>query len=134
MNGVPEADGVISVRVELRPDADVDVYLHDRLTRGLRGELNELDVESIRTLPGSLVPEGAKSADPVTVGALLVAFSASGGLFTSLVGVLQGWLDRQAARRRIVVTIGGDSIELDRATGAERRELIEAFIKRHSDG
>ncbi|MEV1198894.1 effector-associated constant component EACC1 [Microbispora rosea] len=134
MNGVPEADGVIRVRVELRPDEDVDVDLHDRLTRGLRGELNELDVESIRAVPGSPAPEGAKSADPVTVGALLVAFSASGGVLTSLVGVLQDWLNRRSARHRIAVTIAGDSIELDRATGAERWELIDAFIRRHSGG
>ncbi|GGT27120.1 hypothetical protein GCM10010176_084800 [Nonomuraea spiralis] len=132
MNGRPEADGVISMRVELRPDADVDIDLHDRLTRGLHGELNELDVEWVRTAAGGPAPEGARSADPVTVGALLVAFSASGGVFTSLVGVLKDWLDRQSARHRIVLTIDGDSIELDRVTDAERRELIGAFLQRHS--
>ncbi len=136
MNGSPEAGGLIGMRVELLPDvdADMDADLHDRLTRRLRRELSEAGVESIRTAPGGPAPEGAKSPDPVTVGALLVAFSASGGVFTSLVGVLQDWLDRQSARHRIVVTVDGDSLELERATAAERRELIGAFVRRHSGG
>ncbi|WP_405085356.1 hypothetical protein [Microbispora sp. NBC_01389] len=134
MNERPDADGVIRARVELWPDSEADIDLRDRLIRRLRGELNLVDVDSIRTALGGPAPDGAKGPDPVTLGALLVAFSASGGVFTALVGVLQDWLSRQSGRHRIVVTIAGDSIELDRASAGERRELINAFIKRHSGG
>jgi uncharacterized caspase-like protein len=42
-----------------------------------------------------------------------------------LVGTLRDWLDRQSGRHRISVTIDGDTIELDRASAAQRQELLE---------
>jgi hypothetical protein len=65
---------------------------------------------------------------------LVVAFSASGGVFTTLVGTLRDWLDRQSGRHRISVTIDGDTIELDRASAAQRQQLLDAFVRRHSGG
>ncbi len=110
------------------PDADAEEL--DRLARRLRAELGELDVD-LRPVPGE-VPAGAKAADPVTVGSLLVAFSAAGGVFPGLVETLKEWLGRQAGRHKIKVTIDGDTVELERATTAERQQLIEAFVQRHA--
>jgi hypothetical protein len=63
-----------------------------------------------------------------------VAFSASGGVFTTLVGTVRDWLDRQSGRHRISMTIDGDTIELERASAAEREELLDAFVRRQSGG
>jgi hypothetical protein len=109
--------------------ADADAEDLDRLARRLRAELGELDVE-LRAVPGA-VPPGAKAADPVTVGSLLVAFSAAGGVFPGLVDTLREWLGRQAGRHKIKLTIDGDTVELERATTAERQQLIDAFVRRH---
>jgi hypothetical protein len=113
----------------LEPDDEADAEELDRLARRLRAELGELDVD-LRAVPGE-APEGAKAADPVTVGSLMVAFSAAGGVFPGLVETLREWLGRQAGRHKIKMTIDGDTVELERATSAERQQLIEAFVQRH---
>ncbi|MCR6490166.1 hypothetical protein M8542_45885 [Amycolatopsis sp. OK19-0408] len=115
--------------VRLEADEESDAEELDRLARRLRAELIELDVD-LRAVPGE-APAGAKAADPVTVGSLLVAFSAAGGVFPGLVETLREWLGRQAGRHRIKVTVDGDTLELERATSAERQELIDAFVRRH---
>jgi Effector Associated Constant Component 1 len=127
-------DAVRQVRVVLEADPDTDPEAAERLARQLRAEIGELDVDSVVSMPGSAPPEGAKGADPVSVGALLVALSTSGGVFTALVETLRDWLNRHGERHRISVTIGGDTIALERATADERRELVDAYIRRHSGG
>lgn len=61
-----------------------------------------------------------------------MALSASGGVLTALVGTLRDWLGRSSARHRVSLTIDGDTIDLERASEAERRELIDAYIRRHT--
>jgi hypothetical protein len=110
---------------ELDPDAE------ERLVRGLRAELLDLDVESV-VFQTVEAPNGAKGSDAITVGAIVVALSASGGVLTALVEVLRDWLGRRAGRHKIAVTIDGDPIVLEQATAEQQRALIEAYIERHS--
>ncbi|MEX3104292.1 MULTISPECIES: hypothetical protein [unclassified Streptomyces] len=126
------AERVTDVRLDVTPDPELDPEAAERLLRRLRTELAALDVESARFTPGAAPPEGAKGSDAVTLGAIVVALSASGGVFTSLIGAVQDWLGRSSARHRISVTVDGDTIELESATDAERRALVEAFVRRHS--
>lgn len=44
------------------------------------------------------------------------------------------WLARDAAARRISVTIDGDTIVLEKASAQERSALIDAYIRRHEVG
>ncbi|MGY0231278.1 effector-associated constant component EACC1 [Longispora urticae] len=127
--------GAASRTLHLRfaPDPDRDDEATDRLTRGLRADLRTLDVEFVPEPLGEL-PEGAKGADPVTLGAVVVALSGAGGLLPACLGIVQDWLGRQSRRHRIVVTIDGDTIELDRATTDQQRTLVDAFVRRHSSG
>jgi hypothetical protein len=115
--------------VRLEADGEADAEEFDRLARRLRAELGELDVDLL-PVPGEL-PPGAKAADPVTIGSLMVAFSAAGGVFPGLVDTLRDWLGRQGGKHKIKVTIDGDTVELERATSAERQQLIDAFVRRH---
>jgi hypothetical protein len=116
--------------LRLEADDDADAEELDRLARRLRAELGELDVDVLAVAAGEL-PEGAKAADPVTIGSLVVAFSAAGGVFPGLVETLREWLGRQTGKHRIKVTVDGDTVELERATVAERQQLIDAFVRRH---
>ncbi|UBU19202.1 effector-associated constant component EACC1 [Nonomuraea gerenzanensis] len=126
------ATASVSAVLVLRSDPDTDPEREEHLVRRLRSEINQLDIESIVPVAAGELPQGAKGVDPVTLGALLVAFSASGGVFTTLIGGVQNWLDRQTGRHRIAVTIDGDTIELERASATQQRELLDAFIQRHS--
>lgn len=122
----------LNVRLMIAPDPEVEPEAVERLTRRLRIEIAELDIESLSPAPTGASPEGAKGADPVTLGAIVVALSASGGVFTALIETLRDWLSRQPARHRISVTIDDDTIELEQASAAERRDLIDAYIRRHT--
>jgi len=129
-----QLDGVVDVLVVLAPDPELDAEAAERAARQLRLEITELDVESVRAVAAGPAPEGAKGGDAVAIGAVVVALSASGGVFTALVETVREWLGRSAARHRVSLTIDGDTIDLERATAQERRELVEAYIRRHSGG
>jgi hypothetical protein len=118
--------------VRLEADDEADAEELDRLARRLRAELGRHDLDVLAAVPAGDLPPGAKAADPVTIGSLVVAFSAAGGVFPGLVETLREWLGRQAGRHRIKVTVDGDTVELERATSAERRQLIDAFVRRHA--
>ncbi|WP_218034456.1 effector-associated constant component EACC1 [Acrocarpospora corrugata] len=124
----------MSLSLIVHVDPELDLERGEGLVRRLRGELTELDVVSVAPVAAGSVPEGAKGADPVTLAALVVAFSASGGVFTTLIGTLRDWLDRQSGRHRISVTIDGDTIELERASAKQQQELLDAYVQRHSGG
>jgi len=126
--------GVLDLRLVVEFDAEVHPEDADRLTRRLRAEIAELDVESARLDEGGTAPDGAKGADVVTLGAVVVALSASGGVFTALIDTLRGWLGRQSARHKISVTIDGDTIELERATNEQKQALVDAYVHRHTGG
>ncbi|MDN3354287.1 hypothetical protein [Actinomadura sp. DC4] len=126
------ASGTASLSLVVHADPETDPERAERLVRLLRGELARLEVASVSTVAAGPPPERAKGTDPVTLGALVVAFSASGGVFTTLMGTVRDWLDRQSGRHRVSVTIDGDTIELERASEAQRQELLDAFVRRHS--
>ncbi|MFI6737532.1 hypothetical protein ACIBI9_31805 [Nonomuraea sp. NPDC050451] len=100
MTSGDRTDATASVRVMLvlQADPDTDPEREEHLMRRLRGEIDEIDVESVASVATGEIPRGAKGVDPVTLGALLVAFSASGGIFATLIGTIQNWLERQTGR------------------------------------
>ncbi|KUM69931.1 hypothetical protein AQI70_30305 [Streptomyces curacoi] len=122
----------MEVLVVVAPDPELAPEAGERAVRRLRAEIAELDVEAVRPGPGAPAPDAAKGTDPVTLGAIVVALSASGGVFTALIESVRDWLGRSAARHRVSVTIDGDTIELERASDAERSALIDAYIRRHT--
>lgn len=126
------SESQLSMFVVIEPGSELDDEDRERLGRRLRAELEELDVDSINLNPGERAPDGSKAADPLILGAILVAFSASGDVFTAPIDTLRDWLGRQSGRHRISVTIDGDTIELERATAGQQRDLVEAYIHRHS--
>jgi len=128
------AEGDMDVLLVVQPDPEADAEETDTLVRRLRSELAGLDVDDVRTVASAEVPEGAKSADPVTIGAIVIAMSASGGLFTSVIETVRDVLARQADRHKVVMTIGGDSIELMSATDEQRDELVRALVQRQTGG
>jgi hypothetical protein len=129
-----DGGAVVEVLLELLADPESDEQERERLVRRFRAELTDLDLETVGPVPGASAPEGAKGADPVTLAAVVVALSASGGVFTSVIETVKDWLTRQSDRHRISITIDGDSIELAKATADQRQDLIDAFIRRHTAG
>ena len=117
--------------IELQLDPDADPGEAERFGRQLRAELAQLDVDAVSPMVSADVPQGAKGAG-VDWGSLLVTLSAAGGVFTSVIVVVQDWLARHSAAQSIKITIDNDTIELGRASGQEREELISTWVRRHS--
>jgi hypothetical protein len=122
----------MDVTVLVVPESDADDEEADRLARRLRAELAELDTESVRLATGGEVPAGAKAADATTVGAIVVALGSSGAVFPAVIETVRDWLGRQHGRHRVAVTIDGDSIELEAATVAQQRAIVDAFVRKHA--
>jgi len=117
--------------LSLRPVDDLDDDEIDRMTRQFIAEVKLLDIDRVERFSTGSSPAGAKGWDPGATGELLVALSASGGVFTVLIQTVSDWFSRHAKARKISVTVDGDTIELERSSDDERRELIQAFIRRH---
>src|SRR3954453_15010351 len=72
-------------------DAD-EAELEDETLR-LRGELLDLDVESVSRPSGGPAPEGTRAVDPALITTLLV--TAGKGAIGAVAGALTSWLSRR---------------------------------------
>lgn len=115
------------VTLDAEPDTDAEDL--ERLTRQLREELVELDVQA-DWMTGGPVPVNTKAGDPITWGMLLLTLAASGGAITRLINVLQAWLTRHD-RRCVILEINGDKLQVTGITSAEQQRLIDAWARRH---
>lgn len=124
MNGV-----ATELRIELfEPDADPATV--DELTRNLRNELLDLDVDSITQPVVGPAPEGSKGLELMAIGALLVQVKNSIPLVTSVVSAVRSWLQRGASPgRSLKVTVDGHSLELTAATDEQQQRIVEEFVR-----
>jgi hypothetical protein len=114
----------LRVSLDLGPDADPESS--ERALRRLRDELRSLDVDSVEHEPGGPPPPGAKGA-AASATALIVALSASGGVVVTVLEAVRDWLRRRSGGGKVVIEYGGKRIELDAATAAQQRVLVDAF-------
>jgi hypothetical protein len=120
----------VEVRVVLEPDPDTDPEAAERLGRQLRDELRDLDVDEVEPVQGTVPPDGAKSGALASLTEWLVTLS-GGGVIAPVIGTITAWLARGAGSHKVTVTIDGDTLELGRASDAERAEIVDAFVRRH---
>jgi hypothetical protein len=105
----------------------------DTLTRHLRRELDELDVERVAPLSSGEAPEGSRAIEVAAVGALLVTLGNSAQALGKVVGAIRDWLGRTPGPVRTVrLELGGDVLELSQASAAEQDRLVELFVTRHA--
>lgn len=103
----------------------------DALTLQLRAELLELDVERVDPVRFTQAPAGTKSGGTVALGVLVITLSpiALRGVFR----FLEAWIAHRPVRR-VRVEFGDDSIELENASLADQRRLVDAFIASQQTG
>lgn len=119
----------LSLRVELEAGADAGPEEQDEFTRALREELLQLDVDAVER-PATDAPEGARGAEALTLGTLLVTFGQGAlGIVTSAIG---RWVARRGGRS-VTLELDGDRIELSGVSEEDQRRLIETFVARHAE-
>ena len=107
----------------------------DELTRFLRDELLQLDVDDVTALRVGEPPPGARVFDVLAVGGLLVSLSRSAEGLRQIVSAIRKWLARgEGARRTVRLEIDGDALELSEASAADQERLIGLFVSRHATG
>ena len=106
----------------------------DAVTRTLRRELDELDVERVTQLTAGEAPEGTRAIEVAAVGALLVTLGNSAQALSKVVGAIRDWLGRTPGPVRTVrLELGGDVLELSQASVTEQDRLVELFVSRHAE-
>ena len=120
----------LSLRVELGAGEEAGAEEQDELTRALREELLQLEVDAVER-PAGAAPEGARVAEVVTLGTLLVTLGQGAlGIVSSAIG---RWVVRRAGRS-VTLELDGDRIELGGVSEEDQRRLIETFVARHAEG
>jgi hypothetical protein len=127
-----KASSASSVGLQLSLGAGTDQAELDELTRLLRDELLELDVEEVDLVGDGAQPKAAKGFGLLAVGGLIVKFVGSTA-FANVVAAVTGWLGRNKGRTAKIV-IDGQSIELSGLSAAQQQELIDTFARRVGGG
>lgn len=119
------------LRLRLTEDG-ADAERLDALTRFLRQELIQLDVDDVTAFPADEPPLGARGLDAVMVGGLLVDLGSAAQGLSAVVSAVRAWLTRGGRTHRSVrLELGGDVLELSDASAADQDQLIRLFISRH---
>jgi hypothetical protein len=90
----------------------IDPERLDHLTRQLRNELLDLEVETVDFIQEDQLPEGAKAAEAITLGALAVT-------------VLRG----EGRRVKVKSQVGDRSIELEYTPQAMSQQELKTLVK-----
>ncbi|MGH3684850.1 MAG: hypothetical protein ACRDRU_18525 [Pseudonocardiaceae bacterium] len=120
----------LGLRIETDPEADAAELAE--LAVGLREWLLELDIESADSLTAGQAPPGTRAGEIVVAGALTVMLTLSKKLLTALTETVQSWVCALGGRS-VKLEIDGDVLEVTGITRDDQRELIEAWISRHTD-
>jgi hypothetical protein len=120
----------LSLKVELSAGDGAGAEEQDELTRALREELLELDVQDVERPSGAVAPEGARAGEVIALSTLLVTLGQGAlGIVTSAIG---RWVDRRGGRS-VTLELDGDRIELGGVSEEDQRRLIETFVARHAE-
>ena len=123
----------IVLQLNVGPEADNDRI--DSMTRQLRDEIRELEVQSVELVKGPGASEGARAGEVAAIGELAVALIP--GVLPPLIGLLRGWLDRHDTPKltpsvRIKTQVRGRSVELEYSPGTmsagELKEVTDTLM------
>ena len=107
-------------------DPDASDHAAQKLLKELH-ELREVVAAEQATVAGTA--EGARSAEAIAVGTLLLTLAASPEVISGMITYLYEWLRRPGNRGSIRFRVGDNEIELTNATPAERQKIVDAFVR-----
>lgn len=116
--------------IETVPEAEAEELAV--LAVQLREQLLELDIESAEPATVGEAPPGTRAGELLVAGVLTVMLAQSSGLLTALVETVKSWaaLSRE---RSVKLEVDGDVLEVNGITRSDQRELIQAWIDRHTN-
>lgn len=118
----------LAVQVGETPDGDAEELAE--LLRGLRGELLDLDVDSVEPVEDKDLPDGAKGLGALA-GHLAVKLGTGKGL-RAVIAAVREWSSRTG--RTVEISYGSDVLKLTGATTEQQDKIIDAWVARHAAG
>ena len=125
------AQAQLAAVVDAGPDSDAEELAE--LTRRLRGQLLELDVDTVEPATGGEAPAGSKGVELLAIGGLVIQFAMKSEVLKSVVDATTAWLGRQQGRS-VKLTLDGDTLEVTGVSSDEQRRLVDLWVARHADG
>jgi hypothetical protein len=111
--------------------ADSDAEELADLTRRLREQLLELDVDAVEPATGGEAPAGSKGVELLAIGGLVIQFAMKSEVLKSVVDATTAWLGRQQGRS-VKLTLDGDTLEVTGVSSDEQRRLVDLWVARHA--
>ena len=124
------AKAQLAAVVDAGPDSDAEELAE--LTRRLRGQLLELDVDTVEPATGGEAPAGSKGVELLAIGGLVIQFAMKSEVLKSVVDATTAWLGRQQGRS-VKLTLDGDTLEVTGVSSDEQRRLVDLWVARHAD-
>jgi hypothetical protein len=117
----------ITLTFHLNTGKEDDDEAVDHMTRQLLSEIQELDVESAQLVKDSAAPEGTKSAEGVTLGALAVTVLPA--IAPKVMELLQSWTMRAENRTvKIKAQVADRSIEVEYSPAAMSNDDLKRLV------
>ena len=100
----------------------------DELTRQLRSEVEELDVDSVEEVSVGPAPEGTKAADFTAIGQMAVSLAPT--IVPPLFELLKSWVERKPSTPvKVKVRVGRKTAEIEYDPTRTSSKDLDALIK-----
>ena len=100
----------------------------DELTRQLKTELEELEVESVQPVPAGISPEGTKAGDALIIGQMVVTLAPT--IVPPLFELLKSWVERKPSTPvKIKVKVGKKTAQIEYDPTKTSANDLESLIK-----
>jgi hypothetical protein len=100
----------------------------DELTRQLRAEVEELNIDSIDEVSAGVAPEGTKAADLTAIGQMAVTLAPA--IVPPLFDLLKSWVERKPSTPvRIKVKVGKRTAQIEYDPTRTSAKDLEVIIK-----
>jgi hypothetical protein len=111
---------------------DGDSVELDELTRQLRSEVQELDIESVHQVSEGVAPAGTKGVDMAAIGQMAISLAPS--LIPPLFDLLKSWVERKPSTPvKVTVKVGRKTAQIEydpTKTSAKDLDLLVQTLHR----
>jgi len=113
--------------IELSLDGG-DVTELDELTRQLRAEVADLNVDSIQQVSEGVVPKGTKAVDMAAIGQMAITLAPA--IVPPLFGLLKSWVERKPSTPvKVTVRVGRKTAQIEYDPTRTSAKDLELLIK-----
>lgn len=116
------------MKIHIRPEKEDDKQEIDSLSRNLRDDLSNLDIDEVLLLYEK-PPPGSRALDGVALGSMVVDF-VGGSAIKEVTKTVQAWIQRNENRSITIEAPDGDRIDVKGISAGDQQKIIDAWVMR----